>query len=102
MALLPIFLTKLQDLILVRNKWSSILNPFVSNPSLQSSLLAKVSLISGTNSVNHLLGKKLTGWRIVRQRSAASIYDDQDINQRPDLTLTLISNASVIIDLEVF
>ena len=98
----PIFLTQIKDLMLMQNKWASIINPFMSNPSLQSIILPDVALKSGTTVVNHRLGRNLLGWRIVRQRSAASIYDVQDQNQTPSLTLNLVSSAPVSIDLEVF
>ena len=102
MALLPIFNTTDKDLTLLQNKWSSILNPVVSNPSLQSIILPNTALVSGTNTVNHNLGKTLTGWRIVRLRGPATIYDQQDTNMLKNLTLILVSSAAVNCDIEVF
>lgn len=102
MALLPIYQTSNKDLILLQNKWASILNPIISNQSIQSIILPNIALTAGLNIVNHKLGKKLTGWRIVRLRAAASIYDTQDTNSRGDLTLQLVSSAPVVCDLEVF
>lgn len=102
MALLPIFNTTDKDLTLLQNKWASILNPVISNPSLQSIILPAIQLVSGTNVVNHKLGRKLTGWRIVRLRGSAAIYDQQDGNSMQDLTLILVSNAQASCDLEVF
>lgn len=101
MALLPIFITKLQDLILVQNKWSSILNPFISNPSLQCSILKNVKL-NGPTIINHLLAKKLTGWRLIGMDAPAIIYDEQSTNQTPSLTLILVSSVPVTVNLEVF
>ncbi len=102
MALLPIFKTDDKDLILLQNKWSSILNPIISNPATSSLILKNVQLSSGTNVINHKLGRKLQGWNIVRLRGAASIYDDQDSNSMQDLTLVLVSNTQVLVDIEVF
>ena len=102
MALLPVMQTKIQELLLMQNKWSSILNPVISNPSLQSRIIKKLDLVVGTNTINHLLGTTLIGWRIIRLRGPAVIYDNQDSNQKPELTLILISDAIVSIDLEVF
>lgn len=99
---LPIFLTQLKDLMLMQTKWAAILNPFMANPSLQSNILSNIPLANGTTVVNHMLGRNLLGWRVVRQRAQASIHDSQDSNQTPSLTLTLVSNAAVNIDLEVF
>lgn len=87
---------------MMQTKWASILNVLLSNPSLNSNILENVSLGSGTTVINHLLGRKLLGWRIIRINAAATIYDQQTSNQTPDLTLVLVSNAVAIVTLEVF
>ncbi len=86
----------------MQTSWTAQLNPLLANPTSSNSILKSVSLVTGSNTINHLLGRKLQGWSLTRQRAAASIYDDQDNNQSPELTLVLISNAPVVIDLEVF
>lgn len=102
MALLPLFQSSLQDLMLLQNKWKSILDGFISNPSLSSIILPNVLLNSGSNVVNHLLGRNLQGWRIVRQRGPGTIYDNQDSNVQPSLTLILIASQAVTVNIEVF
>lgn len=87
---------------MMQNSWATELNPLLTNTSLKSIILPNVVLVTGSNMVNHRLGRKLQGWRIIRQRSAASFYDTQDSNQSPQLTLVLVSSTSVSIDLEVF
>ena len=83
--------------------WASILNPLIGSPTASPTLLQNVSLASGSNSVNHLLGQKLTGWYPVRFHGAfAQIYDTQDSNKNPQLTLLLNSSAAVVVDLLVF
>jgi hypothetical protein len=99
---LPIFQTQNKDMSLMQTRWATEINPLLRNPSLQSIILPSIALASGSNTINHLLGRKLTGWRIVRQRAAASIYDTQDANPRPELTLTLTSSAAAVCDIEVF
>lgn len=99
---LPIFQTSDAPFSMMQTRWSALLNPLLSNPSLQSITLPNIALINGTTQVNHMLGRKLQGWKIVRQRAAASIYDAQDGNIMPALTLTLISSAAVVVDIEVF
>lgn len=84
------------------NKWASILNPIVSNPANNSLILKNQSLTTGANVINHKLGRILQGWIIVRQRALASVYDTQDTNQMPQLTLNLVSSANVTVDIEVF
>ena len=91
-----------RTLSLLQTSWSQQLNPIINSAPNNSTILTSVALVSGTNTINHLLGRKLQGWKIVRQRSSASIYDNQDNNQQPTLTLILISNAAVVVDIEVF
>ena len=100
--LLPIMQSKIADLMLLQNRWSAILNTLLRRPQNSSNILTNVSLVTGSNTINHGLGQNLTGWKIIRQRAAASIYDAQDANQMPSLTLVLVSSAPVSIDLEVF
>jgi hypothetical protein len=99
---LPYFQTSLPDLNMLQTKWSSVINPVLSLPLSSSLILQGVVLTTGANVVNHKLGRKLQGWIICRQRSAASIYDTQDDNQMPDLTLQLTSSASTMVDILVF
>lgn len=102
MSQLPNFQNDDKDFQLMQNSWSSKLNPLIANPMNSVSILKNVVLAIGSNTINHKLGKKLTGWQIVRQRASATIYDNQDNNQSPALTLVLISSGAVTIDLAVF
>lgn len=100
---LPYFQSAIKELSLLQTKWRSILNPFLSNPGLNSQIIPNVFLENSTTTViNHGLGRVLLGWRLVRVRAAANIYDTQDSNQTPELTLILRSSANVIVNLEVF
>lgn len=88
---------------LAQDRWASILNPVLKNPTTSTLLLQNVILISGNNVVNHRLGRKLQGWYPVRFHGAyAQLYDTQDTNQSPELTLNLNASAGVTIDLVVF
>ena len=99
---LTLFKDPNKNLMLMQQDLHNKVNPILSNPSNNSSILQNVLLTTGSNVINHKLGKPLQGWKIVRQRAAASIYDNQDSNQTPALTLILVSSAAVSIDLEVF
>lgn len=88
--------------MLMQNRWASQLNPLLQLPQLKGEVLQSVSLQTGANIINHLLGRKLQGWQIVRQRSAASLYDTQDSNPSPQVTLYLTSSAPVVVDILVF
>jgi len=87
---------------MTQTKWAAILNPLIGNPLNNASILKNVVLTSGGNHISTLLGRPLQGWYIVRQRGAASIYDLQDANQSPDLTLLLYSSTGVSVDIAVF
>lgn len=88
--------------MIMQNNWARQLNPLLANPANQSIILKNQILVAGTNVINHKLGQKLQGWNIVRKRADASIYDMQDTNQTPQLTLLLVSNNPVVVDIEVF
>lgn len=81
---------------------SNTLNPIAGLPQLQSTILTKVSLSTGTNIVPTGLGRPLQGWQIIRLRASAIIYDLQDSSTSPNTTLTLVSSAPVVVDLLVF
>ncbi len=86
----------------MQQQWASIIDPILSNPTNNSSVLKNISLVLGANVVPHKLGQPLQGWIITRQRALASVYDTQDTNQMPDLTLNLVASAPVVVDLMVF
>lgn len=83
-------------------KWATQLDPIISNSTINNIVLKQVSLVAGTNVINHKLGRALQGWETSRVRGPATIYDQQDSNQTPNLTLVLVSDAAVVIDLVVF
>lgn len=91
-----------ESLMMVQTRWAAILNPVLKNPALNSIVLKNIQLAAGANIVNHLLGRKLQGWKLVRQRAAGSVFDTQDANSMPDLTLQLTSSAVMSVDIEVF
>jgi hypothetical protein len=78
------------------------LNTLGQNAINSGVILKDQSLKSGTNTISTKLERPLQGWFIVRQRSAASIYDNQDNNKDNSRTLILISNADVSVDIFVF
>lgn len=102
MSALTKFQTAVKELMLLQTDWISKINPLLANPSNNSSILKDVILATGSNTVNHLLGKPLQGWNIIRRNSAATVYDTQATNPRPELTLILVASAPVTISLEVF
>lgn len=100
--MLPIYQSQSKEMSLMQTNWASQLNPLLSLPLTQGLVLSGVVLAVGYNSINHTLGRKLQGWFMVRQRSAASFYDDQDNEKNPSLILKLHSDSIVTVDLFVF
>lgn len=86
----------------MQNRWSSMIEPTLNRPTNQANILEKIDLKIGTNTISHRLGKRLTGWYTTRVKGPAVIYDNQDMNNTPDLTLILISDSEVTINLAVF
>lgn len=82
--------------------WASEIEPIISNPIMQGIALKDISLITGTNVINHKLGRSLLGWFITRIKADSLIHDSQDTNQTPQLTLTLVSSAPTTISLWVY
>jgi hypothetical protein len=91
------------SLPMTQTTWAQQIDPVINNPLNQSSLLKSVVLTTGNNVINHKLGRVLQGWKPTRYHGAwAQIYDLQDTNQMPQLTLVLVASANVTIDIEVF
>lgn len=99
---LPIQHTDDQDLMLLQTKWSSAINPVINQPWNSGVILKSVVLATGSNTINHKLGRALQGWVVIRMRSSATVYDTQDSNTMPALTLKLTASANVTVDLLVF
>lgn len=99
MALLP----KQLPLSQMQSVWKSQLDPLLANPLNSTSVLKDIPLASGANVINHKLGAPLQGWFIVRMKDAyAQIYDTQNSNLTPQLTLNLHASAPTIVDIGVF
>lgn len=95
---LPYFQSTDRNFSMMQTQWASQLNPVLSNPLLQGSLIRNVALINGTTIVNHRLGRTLQGWIIVNIDGAATVYSSAS----DALTLSLVSNAAVNVSLYVF
>ncbi len=99
---LPKFPSDDQSLSMLQTTWANVLNPVIANPIAQGTLLTGVALSTGANVINHMLQRKLRGWVLVRQRALTAVYDTQDSNKIPDLTLQLTASAPAVVDIYVF
>ena len=87
----------------LQNAVSDSLNPMAAKTQNDSLILTNVSLKANQNNIiNTTLGRKLIGYNVIRLRANAIIWDTQDNNPSPQLTLWLSSSQDVIVDLEVF
>lgn len=88
--------------IQMESAWASAIEPFLNNPANNSLILSNISLVAGSNTINHRLGRRLVGWKTTRVRSNVTLFDTQDSNQTPQLTLVLVASAPAVVDIEVF
>lgn len=87
----------------LQNNISDSLNPMAAKVQNDSVILINQSLLAGKNNViNTTLGRKLIGYNVIRLRGNAVIWDTQDNNTSPNLTLWLSCSTNVVIDIEVF
>ena len=89
----------LQNLSALVTRWKSILDPVLANPLNDVSILSDVSLKTGVNTINHLLGQKQQGWFLVDIQGVATIYRSAAFN---DKTLVLTSSANVTVSIGVY
>lgn len=85
----------------VQENVSQALQPLI-NSALSNGVLLKSVVIDGDTDVNHKLGRAPQGWIIVRKRANVDVWDKQDTNLKPKLTLLLTSSAAVTIDLWIY
>jgi hypothetical protein len=78
---------------------ASTLNPLIANPLNYCQLLQNISLVSGVNVINHKLGRQMVGWFFTDIQGIASVYRSGLLNA---FTLTLTSNAPVLVSIGVF
>jgi hypothetical protein len=97
-ANLPIFQTKDQSFALMQQSWKAAIQPVLSN-EVNQGILIEADLVTGNNTINHLLGRKPNGWFIADIDAASTIYRSAAFNS---LTLTLHSSANCAVKLWVF
>ncbi len=96
---LPTFKDPNTNLMLMQSNWSSQLNPVLGNPLTNPGILKNISLTTGTNVINHLLGKTQQGWFLVDINAPVIVNRSAAFN---NLTLTLTSSGPAIVSIAVF
>lgn len=87
------------DVLIKLPIWKSYLDQILANQLLQGILIKNQSLQTGSNIINHLLGRLQVGWIITDQNASAAIYRSQPFNAS---TLTLTSSAPATVNIWVF
>lgn len=97
---LPIFQdSESQPFMLMQTAWASAINPIIKNPVMNGLILGPISLVTGLNKIDHLLGRVIQGWVIIDRDGTATIYRSAPFN---DKTLSLTVSANINIKLYVF
>lgn len=78
-------------------------NPMAIKVQNDSTLLTNISLKVANNptTINHTLGRVLLGYNVMLKGNAV-VWDSQDSNKSPQLTLLLNTSADVTISLLVY
>lgn len=88
----------------VQDNISQALGQLLGKDQLDNQVLTNITLLPAiTNKVPHQLGRRLSGWIVVRNHGGYSMLTDlQDTNASPHLLLYLYTPALVVVDLFVF
>jgi hypothetical protein len=80
------------------------LSQVLGKDALDVAIVKNVVLLPGVvNKVSHTLGRKLQGWKVIRNHGSYSLITDvQDTNKSPNLLLYLTTPVQVTVDLEVY
>jgi hypothetical protein len=80
----------------LQTKWPSQIDPVLNFAPNKGTLLTNIALVTGSNVINHKLGKTQQGWIVTDQTAAASLYRSAAFN---NLTLTLTASAPTTVNL---
>ncbi len=99
---LPIFQTPDRILSQLQTQWNAQISPVIEQPLVRGHLINNITLISGTNVIDHRLSRKLQGYIVVLKSANVTIYDNQSTNPMPDKTLILVASGPATISAWVF
>lgn len=87
------------DVLIKLPIWKSYLDPVLANLLVQGNLVTGQLMVTGSNIINHGLGRQQLGWIITDSNASAAIYRSQPFNSK---TLTLTSSAPTTISVWCF
>jgi len=96
---LPIYKDSNTNLMLLQTNWATQLNPLLANSISQGVAITSVPLVTGSNVINHKLGRMQQGWFLTDIDAAATIYRSAPFNT---YNLTLTSSAPCVVNLWMF
>jgi hypothetical protein len=86
----------------IQSNIATILNPIQANPMSSGIIVDGIVLASGSNVIQHTLGRILQGYIVILKSANVTIYDSQSTNATPNLTLVLVSSGAATISLYLF
>lgn len=91
------------DLRQVQDAVGAVFRSLSSKEIIDGQLISGLRITVGTAlSVEHKLGRAITGWAVIGLGANAVVWDSQATNKTPARTLILNASASVTINLWVF
>ena len=94
--------TTSRELNQVQSQIISSVQPVLDNPIVNGRLIQSLAVSSGSNVIDHGLGRELLGWIVVRNSASVTFYDTQNSNANPARTLLLTASGNATISLYVF
>jgi hypothetical protein len=94
--------TDSRELNQVQSQIISSVQPVLDNPIVNGRLIQSLAIASGSNVIDHGLGRTLLGWIVVRNSASVTFYDTQSSNANPARTLLLTASGAATISLYVF
>ena len=88
------------DFNILQNKLEQCINPLVDNISNDSHIIVVAMTATVPKTINHQLGRNLTGWEVCRKDTYGDIKEE--VSKSPDLTLILVASNDMNISIRVF
>lgn len=101
----PYYKVQITDLGAVERALDAVeksLGSVAAVPVLNGNVVEVTFDASGSQRLEHKLGRKLIGWQVIGKNAAADIWDSQATELKPELFLTLNASGAVTVKLWVF